>query len=378
MGSLNDWEGCKLSAEILCPINGHQHIEWSVAQTTRRNKKWVVVPNATITCGETMPLSSSAQAERTVIVSGRSLWLDGSDANVAQRDPAQSASLAQSMQRRSGLAFSGPSSRSASSGPFSGKAGFELRILRPTTGKICPPLYLANASTHRYLHQFRKENSPRSVSPANGLFSSAASTMQPVYPALRRSRSRPYLRPSHAPLRRSRSKPYLKHSDAQQQAASEAASPRRGNPEEFAPSLPGDPLVRTAPGESWPSARTRHSDSLSSFNSVTSSDLDSDTSSDEADFSVTNTHESVVGSVSSASYDQAAKRGDQNDGQRARSAAIPMAVTGSRAGRGLRSMSPGSSASRNLSSPSEWQQGALSISAKQTLGRALRPPPHRR
>ncbi|SPO29159.1 uncharacterized protein UTRI_06108 [Ustilago trichophora] len=367
IGSLNDWEGCKLSAEILCPINGHQRIEWSVAQTTRRNKKWVVVPNATVTCGTTETLSSAAQAERTVVVSNRSLWLDESEAGVAslgQRDQAPSGSASQSLQRL-------PASNRVFK-PFSGKAGFELRLLRPTVGKICPPIYLANASTHRYLHQYRKENGPRS-SQVNGAFIMDTATdadrqstkaSQPIYPVLRRSRSRPYLRHPHAPVRRSRSKPYLRYSAQQQAAEAAEAAPSRINPEEFAPSLPGDPLVRTHPGESWPSARSRHSNSLSSFDSGSSSDAGSDTSSDDAGLSATNTRESVMGSMSSASYDQPARK-DMN-GERARSAAIPMAVTGSHLGRAPRSLSPGSSASRGISSNSEasaasagWQHSSL-------------------
>ena len=365
IGSLNDWEGCKLSAEILCPINGHQRIEWSVAQTTRRNKKWVVVPNATVTCGTAESLSSAAQAERTVIVSHRSLWLDESDTGVgslAPRDAAQSASMSQSLQKQP------TSNRSLM--PFSGTAGFELRLLRPTVGKVYPPVYLANASTHRFLYQYRKEHGSRSSQSHGASIKDAASdrssikASQPVYPMLRRSRSRPYLRHPHAPLRRSRSKPYLRYS-AQQQAAG-LVSPNV-NPEEFAPSLPGDPLVRMHPGESWPSARSRHTDSLSSFDSASSSDVGSDTSSDDAGLSATNTRESVVGSMSSASYDQPASKGNGlNESERARSTAIPMAVTGARSGRVPRSLSPGSSASRGLSSTSEtsaalagWQHGSL-------------------
>ncbi|KAJ1026263.1 hypothetical protein NDA16_002350 [Ustilago loliicola] len=365
IGSLNDWEGCKLSAEILCPINGHQRIEWSVAQTTRRNKKWVVVPNATVTCGNTEQLTSAEQAERTVIVSARSLWMEEGE---AQRDQAQPSLSAHSSQRQPAAApAAGAGAVPAthrSSMPFSGKAGFELRLLRPTAGKICPPVYLANASTHRFLHRYRKDNGPQSSQLDMALianpFAAAPQTSkasQPVYPVLRRSRSRPYLRHSAVPLRRSRSKPYLRAS-AQQQAVEASAS--RINPEEFAPSLPGDPLVRMHPGESWPSARARHSDSLSSFDSATSSDADSDISDDDDDaaLSATNTRES------SACYHQAAHKGDVTgrDGERARPAAIPMAG----AGRAQRSLSPGSSASRGISSNSEasaplagWQHNSL-------------------
>lgn len=377
VGSLNDWEGCKLSAEILCPINGHQRIEWSVAQTTRRNKKWVVVPNATITCGNPEQLTTAQQAERTVIVSARSFWLEeGQVSGVPlQRDQAQAATSPPSGSQRQTAAAPGAgtgpvTATHRSSMPFSGKAGFELRLLRPRSGKICPPVYLANASTHRFLHQYRKQNGQHSSQLDTHLLTHTfaaplpGKASQPVYPVLRRSRSRPYLRHSAVSLRRSRSKPYLRAS-AQQQAAEASASSI--NPEEFAPSLPGDPLVRMHPGESWPSARTRHSDSLSSFDSATSSDAasaGSDDDDDDAVLSTSNTRESVVGSMSSASYHQAARKDEAggSDGERARSAAIPM--TG--AGRAQRSLSPGSSASRGVSSTSEasaalagWQHSSL-------------------
>lgn len=314
MGSLSDWEGCKLSAEILCPINGHQRIEWSVAQTTRKNKKWVVVPNATVTCGHSESLSAAAQAERTVIVSARPLALDGPEAAGSR-----------------GQGQSQPSHRNAL--PFSGKAGYELRLLRPVTGRICSPVYLANPSTHRSAH---RDN-----------------VLQPTHSPLRRTRSRPYLRQPHAPLRRSRSKPYLRHSAAQQAAAEAAAA--RTNPEEFAPSLPGDPLVHMLPGESWPSARSRQSDSLSSMDSPSSSDLDSnDSSDDEAGFSANDARGSVIGSMSSASYDQSIQRNvDGTDGGRTKSVTIPVRH---------RALSPGSSASRNISSSSDVSAGPMSSS----------------
>ncbi|SNX87472.1 uncharacterized protein MEPE_06182 [Melanopsichium pennsylvanicum] len=363
IGSLNDWEGCKLSAEILCPINGHQRIEWSVAQTTRRNKKWVVVPNATITRGTAESLSAAAQAERTVVVTNRSLWLDESESGVpslGQRDQAQSqSSHRQLLPNRS---FQ----------PFSGKAGFELRVLRPTVGKICSPIYLANASTHRYLHEYRTKTSPRSAHIDAATTTAIAVTAdresskgsQPIYPVLRRTRSRPYLRSPQVPLRRSRSKPYLRYS-AQQQAA-QASSPSI-NPEEFAPSLPGDPLGRMHPGESWPSARSRPSDSLSSFDSDSSIDVGSDTSSDDAGLSAINTRESMVGSMKSASCDQPLQNGNLfRESERARPAAIPMGAGARNPGRVLRSVSPDSSASQGLSAKSEasaalagWQRSSL-------------------
>lgn len=370
IGSLNDWEGCKLSAEILCPLKGHQRIEWSIAQTRRRNKKWVVVPNATATCGATEPLSVAAQAERTVVVSERSLWLDESAAGVTQQRPAPSTSTVAPLQMQPSFgAAVAPSQRSFR--PFSGKAGFELRLLRPTSGKICPPVYLANPSTHRYLHQYRKEIASPTLR-FNGSIGSDSSdrqstkASQPVYPVLRRSRSRPYLRPETVPLRRSHSKPHI-HYSAHQQAA-EPASPRT-NPEEFAPSLPGDPLVRMLPDESWPSARSHPIDSLSSLDTASSSDAGSDTSSDDAGRSATNTHGSVTGSMSSDSYDQRAHRNsaaETNHGECARSAAIPMRIGGAQTGRACRSLSPSSSASRDISTPSEpfavlpgWQHGSL-------------------
>lgn len=362
VGSLNDWEGCKLSAQIMCPINGHQRIEWSVAQTTRRNKKWVVVPNATVTCGVAEHFSSAEQAERTVVVSNRSLWLDDAEASAE-------VSAAPSRQARSPAkpAFAAVGTSHHSSMPFSGKAGFELSLLRPTAGRICPPVYLANASTHRYLHQHNRELDPRStqiharVVPTDVAAEPLSiSVPPPTYPSLRRSRSRPYLRQPQAQLRRSRSKPYLRAS-AQRQPAEPAATGI--NPELFAPSLPGDPLLRTQPGESWPSARPRRSISLSSFDSASASDAASDTSSHDAGFSATNTRESVMGSMSSASYDQPMRK----ENECPRSAAIPMAAGGAHAkGAALRSLSPGSSASRGMSSTSEmsaafagWQPGSL-------------------
>lgn len=354
VGSLNDWEGCKLSAEILCPINGHQRIEWSVAQTNRRNKKWVVVPNATITCGVTQDLTSSEQAERTVIVSNRSLWLDEAEATAADVIPAHSSGMPTSSQQDHRAAVA-PAHRSSM--PFSGKAGFELRLLRPTTGQICPPVYLANASTHRFLRSYRKQtgaqsahNPPRLQPVASGQLSRKAPV--PAYPALRRSRSRPYLRQPQPALRRSRSKPYLRAS-AQRQEALQAASPTGFSPESFAPSLPGDPLVRTHPGESWPSARVRRSDSMQSYDSDSSNEAGSVTSADEAGLSATNTRESMIGSASSASYDRALP----SDGQAPASLAIPIALRASRSVGALRSLSPGSSGSHGLSNNSETSAG---------------------
>ncbi|CBQ70168.1 conserved hypothetical protein [Sporisorium reilianum SRZ2] len=357
VGSLNDWEGCKLSAEIMCPVKGHQRIEWSVAQTTRRNKKWVVVPNAAVTCGVTEQLSSAEQAERTVIVSNRSLWVDESEAGAAPSHQAQSPA-------KSVFGAAGTSHRSSM--PFSGKAGFELSLLRPTAGRICPPVYLANASTHRYLFQHNREVDPRSkqiharVVPDATEEPLSVKVPSPTYPVLRRSRSRPYLRKPQAQLRRSRSRPYLRAS-AHRQSAEPAAT--GVNPELFAPSLPGDPLLRTHPGESWPSARPRRSDPLSSFDSASGSDAASDTSSDDGGLSATNTRESIMGSMSSASYDPPIRK----QGEAARSVAIPMAAGGAYANRAaLRSLSPGSSASRGISSTSEasaalagWQPGSL-------------------
>ncbi|GAC97847.1 hypothetical protein PHSY_005435 [Pseudozyma hubeiensis SY62] len=354
VGSLNDWEGCKLSAEILCPINGHQRIEWSVAQTNRRNKKWVVVPNATITCGVTQDLKPSEQAERTVIVSNRSLWLDEAEATAADVVSAHSSGMPVSSQqdRRAAVA---PAHRSSM--PFSGKAGFELCLLRPTTGQICPPVYLANASTHRFLQSYRKQlgaqstpNPPRLQPAASGQLDRKAPV--PVYPALRRSRSRPYLRQSQPALRRSRSKPYLRAS-AQRQEALQAAPPTGFNPESFAPSLPGDPLVRAHPGESWPSARVRRSDSMQSYDSDSSNEAGSTTSEDEAGLSATNMRESMIGSASSASYDKAAP----SDGQTPAPLAIPIALRASRSAGALRSLSPASSGSRGLSNNSETSAG---------------------
>ncbi|KAJ1573337.1 hypothetical protein NDA12_005860 [Ustilago hordei] len=366
IGSLNDWEGCKLSAEILCPLNGHQRIQWSVAQTTRRNNKWVVVPNATLTCGNLEHLTSSEQAERTVIVSAPSLWLQEGQASAAaapHREQAQAMPPA---------AVRGLSANHPSSMPFSGKAGFELRLLRPTAGSISPPVYLANASTHRFLHQYRKHNNrtsssqldktcianasaapqssvnasaaPQSSVNASAAPQSSVKASQPVYPVLRRSRSRPYLRHSAVPLRRSRSKPYLGASAQQRQAAE--GSTASINAQDFAPSLPGDPLARMHPGESWPSARSRHSDSLSSFDSATTSDADSDTSDDDE-------HAAL-------STSNLCERGNKD--HTARSNSIPMAS----AGRAKRSHSPSSSASRGISSTSEtsaawagWQDNSL-------------------
>lgn len=346
IGSLNDWEGCKLSAEILCPLNGHQRIQWSVAQTTRRNNKWVVVPNATVTCGNVEHLTSFEQAERTVIVSARSLRLQEGQASAAaapHREQAQAMPPA---------AARGVPANHRSSMPFSGKAGFELRLLRPTAGSISPPVYLANASTHRFLHQYRKHNNRTSssqldktcIANASAAPQSSTKASQPVYPVLRRSRSRPYLRHSAVPLRRSRSKPYLGASAQQRQAAE--GSTASINAQDFAPSLPGEPLVRMYPGESWPSARSRHSDSLSSFDSATTSDADSDTSDDDEDAAL--------------STSNLCERGNKDHG--ARSNAIPMAS----AGRAQRSHSPGSSASRGISSTSEtsaawagWQHNSL-------------------
>lgn len=337
IGSLNDWEGCKLSAEILCPINGHQRIEWSVAQTNRRNKKWVVVPNATLTCGITDALPPAAQAERTVIVSNRSLWLDEGEAALAQPDAA-----APSSQRVQGLGAARPAHRSSM--PFSGKAGFELRLLRPTSGKICPPIYLANASTHRYLQNYRHGSHVQPTQIQDRVHTKvdqyATNPAAPVYSTLRRSRSRPYLRQPHAPLRRSRSKPYLRVS-AQQQSALQPA-PMGFNPELFAPSLPGDPLLRTQPGESWPSARARRSNSVSSFSSDSSSEAGSATSEDEAALSATNTRESTTGSTSSTSYDQLARMNRQDSA----ATAIPMGIRAARSVGALRSITPDSSASR--------------------------------
>ncbi|KAJ1036261.1 hypothetical protein NDA18_000126 [Ustilago nuda] len=346
IGSLNDWEGCKLSAEILCPLNGHQRIQWSVAQTTRRNNKWVVVPNATLTCGNLEHLTSSEQAERTVIVSAPSLLLQEGQASAAaapHREQAQAMPPA---------AVRGLSANHPSSMPFSGKAGFELRLLRPTAGSISPPVYLANASTHRFLHQYRKHNNRTSssqldktcIANASAAPQSSVKTSQPIYPVLRRSRSRPYLRHSAVPLRRSRSKPYLGASAQQRQAAE--GSTASINTQDFAPSLPGDPLARIHPGESWPSARSRHSDSLSSFDSATTSDADSDTSDDDE-------HAAL-------STSNLCERGNKH--HTARFNAIPMAS----AGRAKRSHSPSSSASRGISSTSEtsaawagWQHNSL-------------------
>ncbi|TKY88033.1 hypothetical protein EX895_003129 [Sporisorium graminicola] len=346
IGSLNDWEGCKLSAQIMCPINGHQRIEWSIAQTTRRNKKWVVVPNATVTCGVTESFSAAQQAERTIVVSHRSLWLDEGEASSAPSQQAQSpskpASGAKATSHRSSM-------------PFSGKAGFELSLLRPTASRICPPVYLANASTHRYLYQHNREVDPESMrihaselpDAAEEPFSTRVAPPS-NYPVPRRSRSRPYMRKPQAQLRRSRSKPHL-HTPTQRQAAKPAAA--GVNPELFAPSLPGDPLLRTQPGESWPSARPRRSHSLSSFDSASGSD----TSSDDGGFSATNTRESIMDTMSSASYDQ--PTGKLNECPR--SAAIPMAAGGAHADRAaLRSLSPGSSAaSRGASSTLETSTG---------------------
>ena len=372
VGSLNDWEGCKLSAEILCPVNGHQRIEWSVAQTTRRNKKWVVVPNATVTCGVSEHLSPAEQAERSVIVTNRSLWLADAEA-VAAPSPTKPTSASQ---RPSPSSLVGGTSH-RSSMPFSGKAGFELCLLRPTCGTICPPVFLANASTHRAVRQHRRPSDPRGtqtlgrVAPGADAAADADADRlgvrvpSSVYPALRRSRSRPYLRKPPAQLRRSRSKPYLRAS-AQQPPAQPAAT--GSDPELFAPSLPGDPLLRTHPGESWPSARSRRSDSFSSFDSASASDAASDTSSsDEAALSTTNTRESMTGSMSSASYVQRGSKDDQRAYSR-RSQAIPVAARDAHrnANRGPRSLSPGSSASRGMSSNSEtsaafagWQFGSL-------------------
>ncbi|KAJ9476004.1 hypothetical protein PHBOTO_006088 [Pseudozyma hubeiensis] len=354
VGSLNDWEGCKLSAEILCPVNGHQRIEWSVAQTNRRNKKWVVVPNATITCGVTQDLTSSEQAERTVIVSNRSLWLDEAEASAADVISAHSSGMPASSQQDHRAAVA-PAHRSSM--PFSGKAGFELRLLRPTTGQIHPPVYLANASTHRFLQSYRKQTGAQSAHGPPRLQPDASGQLDrkvpvPAYPALRRSRSRPYLRQPQPALRRSRSKPYLRAS-AQRQEALQAASPTIINPESFAPSLPGDPLVRAHPGESWPSARVRRSDSMQSYDSDSSNEAGSVTSEDEAGLSATNTRESMVGSASSASYDQALP----SEGQAPASLAIPIALRVSRSVGALRSLSPGSSGSNGLSNNSEMLAG---------------------
>ncbi|EST07203.1 hypothetical protein PSEUBRA_003372 [Kalmanozyma brasiliensis GHG001] len=357
VGSLNDWEGCKLSAEILCPINGHQRIEWSVAETTSRNKKWVVVPNATLTCGQIDDFPPATQAERTVIVSSRSLWMDESDAAVSHRDRSQSSAKPFSSQRQPPLAVVGPSHRSSI--PFSGKAGFELRLLRPTSGRICPPVYLANASTHRWLHQYRHTQTQGRVmqAAASDHLSVHSSPQAPA--TLRRSRSRPYLRDHQVPLRRSRSKPYLRPS---QQLDTQAVATGT-NPETFAPSLPGDPLARMHPEESWPSARSGRPDSMASMDSPASSDAGSDTgSSDEAGLSTTNTRESTLGSAISTSYDQPHSK----FGEPTRSAAIPMARRGFQADPAQRTLSATSSASRGMSSNSEasgaaagWQPGSF-------------------
>ncbi|KAI3478501.1 hypothetical protein L1887_59556 [Cichorium endivia] len=347
VGSLNDWEGCKLSAEILCPINGHQRIQWSVAQTTRRTKKWVVVPNATITCGKPDALANAEQAERTVVVSERSIWLDEAAHTAAQpsasHNPDQSAKLATS---------------NRSSRPFSGKSGFELRLLRPTSGRICPPVYLANASTHRSLHQYRTDICLRSKPSQASLVADRLSPRppQPVYPVLRRSRSRPYLRHQHVPLRRSRSKPYLK---PEQHAASQAVA-SSVVADDFAPSLPGDPHLRMHPGESWPSARSRSPGSRSSFDATSSSDDESDASSDAEIFSAPKTHESASGSASSASYDHSHKPDAASDGSASyangsmppRSAPVAMLSSGNRHGTGQHSPSDKSSAT-------SWQQSSL-------------------
>ncbi len=329
-----------------------------------QNKKWVVVPNATVTCGTTEEFSPAAQAERTVIVSNRSLWLDESDVSVSQQRESSvaAASSSSSVQRQLGSTAVGPLHRSSM--PFSGKAGFELRLLRPTSGRIHPPVYLANASTHRYLRQYRQgvdltalQRQGRVVKDATDQIDLQVSP--PVYPTLRRSRSRPYLRSHQAPLRRSRSKPYIRHPQQQTEPASATGT----NPEVFAPSLPGDPLVRMHPEESWPSARSGHSNSLSSLGSPLSSGSGSDTSSsDEAGLSTTNTRESTLGSTTTASFDQPLGK----NAEQTRSAAIPMAVGGAHSSRAQRGLSPTSSASRGISSNSEssgalagWQPGSL-------------------
>lgn len=367
IGSLNDWEGCKLSAEILCPVKGHQRIEWSVAQTTRRSKKWVVVPNATITCGASEPLTPAAQAERTVIVSKRSLWLDEAEAAgaplvLSHVTVASSSSLSlSSSQRQADLGASDASYRNAL--PFSGKACFELRLLRPTVGKVYPMIYLANASTHRYLHNHRRDVGQRQMQPEDQAeFDTKA--LAPGYHILRRSRSRPYLRRHQVPLRRSHSRPSL--SDSAEQTAPLQPEPTGINTEVFAPSLPGDPLLRTCPGESWPSARVRRSESISSFQSDSSGEAGSDTSEDDARLSVTNTRESMTGSTTSDSYDQPVCK----EGEPVRSVAIPMPVGGAHGGvptsGAVCSVSPSSSSSRGLSNTSElssslvgWQAGSL-------------------
>ncbi len=335
VGSLNDWEGCKLSAEILCPINGHQRIQWSVAQTTRRTKKWVVVPNATITCGKPDTLANAEQAERTVVVSARSIWLDE-----AAQTAAQASTSHNSPNHSAKLATSNRSSR-----PFSGKSGFELRLLRPTSGRICPPVYLANASTHRSLHQYRTDICLRSKPSQGSLVADRLSPRppQPVYPVLRRSRSRPYVRHQHVPLRRSRSKPYLK---PEQHAANQAVA-SSVVADDFAPSLPGDPHLRMHPGESWPSARSRSPRPRSSFDATSSSDDESDASSDAEIFSAPKTHESASGSASSASYDHSHK-----PDMPPRSAPVAMVSSGNRHGTGQRSPSEKSAAT-------SWQHSSL-------------------
>lgn len=273
IGSLNDWEGTKLSAEILCPINGHMRIEWSIAHATRRTKKWVVVPNSTIVCGSSERLTPEARAQRTVVVGERSLWSD-----VKQADSDAKVKAA-----------------------FSGRAGFEVRTLRPEPGKISPPVYLANASTHRLLHSFRTGvDMPlitacgSTIDPAE-LSGTQHVATQPVYPVLRRSRSRPYLRPEHVPLRRSRSKPYLRYSAKQQ------TSTLMGPDGEYAPSLPGDKLSRFQPGEHWPSARATNTGSLSSLETSSSSDPDSDASSQGLCLNAVTSRSSTAGSTSAGS-----------------------------------------------------------------------------
>ncbi|PWZ03543.1 hypothetical protein BCV70DRAFT_19105 [Testicularia cyperi] len=280
MGSFKDWEGFKLSAEILCPVHGHLKLQWSIAQTTRRSKKWVIVPNEMLACGAKLPLSTEEQSMRSMVVGERSLWTNLGQIHQPQLRPRT----------------------------FSGRAGFEIRSLRAgNDSNMASPVYLANPSTHRTLHSFRTGIDtplttvcgsivePRDLTSDNTFDAPS----QPIYPILRRSRSRPYLRTEHVPLRRSRSKPYLRYSVKQQ---SSLPGSRGSAAPEFAPSLPGDPLIHSLPGESWPSARSPHSDSLSSLGSNTSSsERDSDLSSG-GQLALVNSRDSTLGNPSLASF----------------------------------------------------------------------------
>ena len=226
VGNVHEWQGTSLSAEIMCPLRAPRRTkaEWLVATSKKPKKRWVVVPG--LNRDTFLELDAERRGYRTMIVTERPLWID--------QDPEADA-VAQS-----------PS-------PFSGRAGYEFKVLRSEPGTCMPTLYLANPETHRIIHSFRN-GTPRSAGaaisvPASPLASESSSNSQPaqsVYPVLRRSRSRPYLRAEPRPLRRSRSKPYMRYSQKHQNA---------DLADSFAPSLPGPPGSQYQPDVSWPSAR---------------------------------------------------------------------------------------------------------------------------